>query len=142
MDEKQGVKKRAVKLMDVEIDDKLEGWAIVNEVGVGRWLGKVSVYDKTTRTATLSVALEMASPSRMPVLAVHPSQGQVEGVITGYNCDFVLRQASAHPVEDIYVSSIQWVEKMSEELRSYCFNIIADAILGPVDPRTGKRQRA
>ena len=140
MDEKQGAKKHDT-LEGHDIADKLEGWAIVNEVGVGRWLGKVASYDKATRTANLSVGFEMSSPSRMPTLAVHPTQGQVEGVITGFNCDFVLRQSSAHPIEDIYVSSIQWTEKMSEELRSYCFNIIADAVMGPIDPRTGKRQR-
>jgi len=99
-------------------------------------------YDKSTRTACLQPAFEMSSPSRTPILAYHPSQGQIEGVICGYNCDFVLRQPSAHPVEDIYVSSIQYVSKMSDELRLYCFNIIADAVLGPIDPRSGKRVRA
>jgi hypothetical protein len=131
--------KRSIRLGDFNIDEDLAGWAIVNEVGVGRWLGKIDTYDKATRTMSLHPAFELSSPSRAPVLAVSPGQGQVEGVISGFNCDFVLRQNSTHPIEDIYVSSVQHSAKWGPELRSYCYNIIAEAIRGPVDPKTGKR---
>ena len=123
-----------------EVDSDLKDWAIVNEVGVGRWLGKVARYDRETRSADLCPAFEMSSPSRAPVLAKHPTHGDIGGVISGFNCAFVLEQDSMHPVEDIYVSSIQRAEKFSDELKAYCFNIIADAMCGPFGT-DGKRRR-
>jgi hypothetical protein len=123
-----------------EIDSDLKGWAIVNEVGVGRWLGKIVEYSADARRAILCPALEMSSPSRAPVLTRHPTHGDIGGVITGFNCAFVLEQDSIHAIEDIYVSSIQRVDNMSDELRAYLFNILADSILGPIGA-DGKRRR-
>jgi len=123
-----------------EIDRDLNGWAIVNEVGVGRWLGKIVEYVPEQRRATLCPALELTSPSRSPVAVAHPTQGHLGGVISGFNCAFVLEIDSVHPIENIYVSSIQRAETMSDELRMYLFHILGDAILGPIGD-DGKRHR-
>jgi hypothetical protein len=129
-----------------DIHQDLKGWVIVNECGIGKWLGKPYGHAYEPRAFTggrihLDIAFELASPSRMPVFLNHVTQGAVAGTITGHNCDFVLGQESLHPVEIFQVSSIQYVDEMSDEMRAYLFNIIADLVLGPIDKTTKKRKK-
>ena len=121
------------------VERNLKGWVIVNEVGNGRWLGKLSSYDKEKYRATLEYGLELASPGRIPVM-VMKSGGVQGGVQSGFDCDFTLQIDSLHPINDIAVSHMIYSEDMSDALRNWCFNILARAMLGPRDA-SGKRRR-
>jgi len=131
-----------VKDHDVEhvIPKSLEGWALVNEVSGAAWLGKVGEYDKATRTMTLECALVVPSPPRTPVMVMTPN-GPRGGAQSAFDCGFVMDVDSLHPVRDVYVSSVQFMEEVSDGLREWCFDILARAMLGPVDKVTGKRRR-
>lgn len=129
------------KFGDVEVDESLKDWEIVNEVGVGRWIGRV-VAENTThaRTVDLQPALEMCSPARQAVLFANPLKGggPQAACVGGFNATYVLEQPSAHRIRDIAYSSRQRCSEMSEDLRLYCFNMIADTVVGEKGP-DGKR---
>jgi hypothetical protein len=125
---------------DEDLGKPSERWEIVNEVGVGRWLGQVVEEYEQKQRLTLQPAFELSSPSHIPSLVNHPSKGTLVAVCGGTGVSFVLEQPSDHPIRDLKYSSRQRCCEMSEDLRIALFNAIATCVMGELGP-DGKRHK-
>ena len=125
--------KRQLKIGQFEVppaeySDEWNGWEIVNEVGVGRWIGKVLEEKPSARVLTLQPALQLSCPAAAPVMRMGAAKQLEMGQAIGLFAQWVLDQPSDHPIRDIAYSSRQRVSEMSEDLRHYIHSMIGDAV--------------
>lgn len=128
------MKERKIKIGKFEVPspnsaEGWEGWEIVNEVGVGKWIGRVIEEKQGMRCLTLQPALELPAPSVLPAMGIPaPGHGSQPLTLSGAGAFFMFMQPSDHPVRDIAYSSRQRVSEMSEDLRRYIYAMLDKAV--------------
>jgi hypothetical protein len=114
------VKLGKYELTEEKIKNPEEQWAIVQEVGVGQWFGKITEWDKDKRVMTLHPALALSSIPRIPIALVTPGE-PIEGVVTGNDMKGIMGRQAYHPVRDLAYSSYQLAADFDADFVRYCF---------------------
>lgn len=125
-------------LSEDKLKDPNEKWAIVQEVGIGYWFGRITELDEDKRVLTLHPGLVLPSIPRIPIAVMDPG-GAIEGVVTGADMRAVLGRKSFHPIRSMAYSHLEMAHEFDQDLRHFCFLMVSLAV-GAIRPEDAQRE--